>query len=65
MATGPGYTAWFTNATIEERVGGKVHFGFGPMGESAGEVRSSPAGKGHASGPLQEAVSPHSIPGSG
>lgn len=38
MATGPGTTAWFTSTTIEERVGGTIHFDLGPMGESKGEV---------------------------
>lgn len=38
VATGPGNTAWFTNARIEERVGGTLSFDFGPMGTSAGEV---------------------------
>ncbi len=38
MATGPGNAAWFTKASIEERVGGAVRFDFGPDGGSAGEV---------------------------
>lgn len=38
MATGPGYTAWFTPATIDERVGGKIRFDMGENGESKGEV---------------------------
>ena len=38
MATGPGTTAWFTRATIDERVGGTVRFDFGPNGSSTGEV---------------------------
>lgn len=38
MATGPGNTAWFTKTTIDERVGGAIHFDLGPMGESKGEV---------------------------
>lgn len=38
MATGPGNTAWFTRTTVEERVGGTIHFDFGPNGESRGEV---------------------------
>ncbi len=38
MATGPGNTAWFTKATIEERVGGALHFNFGPGATSSGEV---------------------------
>lgn len=38
MATGAGYAAWFTKATIEERVGGVLRFDFGPAGSSPGEV---------------------------
>jgi uncharacterized protein YndB with AHSA1/START domain len=38
IATGPGYTAWFTPATIDERVGGPIHFNMGENGESKGEV---------------------------
>jgi uncharacterized protein YndB with AHSA1/START domain len=38
MATGSGNAAWFTNATIEERVGGSVKFHFGPEMSSSGEV---------------------------
>ncbi len=38
MATGPGNTAWFTKATINERVGGEIHFDFGANGTSTGEV---------------------------
>ncbi|MDY6947617.1 MAG: SRPBCC domain-containing protein [Pseudomonadota bacterium] len=38
MATGPGYTAWFTKASIEERVGGSLQFQFGPGAVSSGEV---------------------------
>lgn len=38
MATGAGNTAWFTKTTIDERVGGAMHFDFGPMGESKAEV---------------------------
>lgn len=38
MATGPGNTAWFTPATIEERVGGELRFDMGEMGDSKGEV---------------------------
>ena len=38
MATGPGNTAWFTKATIDERVGGEVRFDFGADGSSIGEV---------------------------
>lgn len=38
IATGPGYTAWFTPATIDERVGGAIRFDMGGNGESKGEV---------------------------
>jgi uncharacterized protein YndB with AHSA1/START domain len=38
MATGAGNAAWFTNATIEERVGGTLRFEFGPDMYSSGEV---------------------------
>jgi uncharacterized protein YndB with AHSA1/START domain len=38
IATGPGNAAWFTNATIEERVGGMLHFEFGSEMISSGEV---------------------------
>jgi uncharacterized protein YndB with AHSA1/START domain len=38
MATGPGNEAWFTRATIDERVGGAVRFEFGADGTSAGRV---------------------------
>lgn len=38
MATGPGYTAWFTPTEIDERVGGRLHFDLGAMGSSTGEV---------------------------
>ncbi|SJM29308.1 hypothetical protein BQ8482_111238 [Mesorhizobium delmotii] len=38
MATGPGNTAWFTKTTIDEHVGGRLHFDFGPNGASTGEV---------------------------
>ena len=38
LATGPGYTAWFSQATIEERVGGALKFAFGPEVISTGEV---------------------------
>jgi uncharacterized protein YndB with AHSA1/START domain len=38
MATGPGNEAWFTKATIEERVGGSLRFDFGEAGGSSGEV---------------------------
>lgn len=38
IATGPGYTAWFTPTTIEPRVGGAVRFDMGDHGESKAEV---------------------------
>jgi uncharacterized protein YndB with AHSA1/START domain len=38
MATGPGNGAWFTKATIEERVGGSLKFHFGAEMSSSGEV---------------------------
>ncbi|MCC7254063.1 SRPBCC domain-containing protein [Hyphomicrobium sp.] len=38
MATGSGNTAWFTPTTIDERVGGAIHFDMGENGESKGEV---------------------------
>lgn len=38
MATGDGNAAWFTKATIEERVGGALEFNFGPGMSSSGEV---------------------------
>jgi uncharacterized protein YndB with AHSA1/START domain len=38
MATGPGNGAWFTKATIEERVGGVFRLDFGPGATSSGEV---------------------------
>jgi uncharacterized protein YndB with AHSA1/START domain len=38
VATGDGYTAWFTRATIEERAGGALRFHFGPDMQSSGEV---------------------------
>jgi uncharacterized protein YndB with AHSA1/START domain len=38
LATGEGNTAWFTNAAIDERVGGALRFDFGPSGSSVGEV---------------------------
>lgn len=38
MATGPGNAAWFTKATIEERVGGAFRLDFGPGATSSGEV---------------------------
>lgn len=38
MATGPGYTAWFVPAQVEERVGGSIRFEFGPGMTSEGRV---------------------------
>jgi uncharacterized protein YndB with AHSA1/START domain len=38
LATGPGNAAWFTRATIDERVGGLLRFDFGEAGSSSGEV---------------------------
>lgn len=38
MATGPGNTAWFAKAAIEERVGGALSFTFGPDMGTKGEV---------------------------
>jgi uncharacterized protein YndB with AHSA1/START domain len=38
VATGAGYTAWFTRTTVEERVGGKLVFEFSPESKSVGEV---------------------------
>jgi uncharacterized protein YndB with AHSA1/START domain len=38
LATGPGNTAWFTTATIEEREGGALVFDMGPSGVSRGTV---------------------------
>lgn len=38
MATGPGNTAWFTRATIDERAGGKLRFTFDGGVASDGEV---------------------------
>jgi uncharacterized protein YndB with AHSA1/START domain len=38
MATGAGNTAWFTRATIDERVGGAIRFEFGPDTSTTGEV---------------------------
>lgn len=40
FATGPGMGTWFTDTTIEERVGGKVVFEFGGGATSAGVVTS-------------------------
>ncbi len=38
MATGAGNAAWFTRAQIEERVGGRLGFQFGPDMCTSGEV---------------------------
>jgi uncharacterized protein YndB with AHSA1/START domain len=38
MATGAGNTAWFIRTTIEEQIGGKLRFEFGPDVASSGEV---------------------------
>ena len=38
VATGPGMGAWFTEATVDERVGGTVTFRFGGQGTSTGPV---------------------------
>jgi uncharacterized protein YndB with AHSA1/START domain len=38
MATGEGNAAWFTKATIDERVGGVLKFHFGADATTAGEV---------------------------
>jgi uncharacterized protein YndB with AHSA1/START domain len=38
MATGSGNTAWFAATTIDERVGGTIHFDMAENGESRGEV---------------------------
>lgn len=38
VATGAGNSAWFTDTTIDERVGGRVEFDLGPNGSSSGEV---------------------------
>ncbi len=38
MATGPGYATWFTQATIEERVGGELKFHFAGNVTTSGEV---------------------------
>lgn len=38
MATGPGYSSWFIQATIEERVGGALRFDFGGGMSTSGEV---------------------------
>jgi uncharacterized protein YndB with AHSA1/START domain len=38
IATGPGISAWFAPTTVEEHVGGKVHFEFGEGVTSTGIV---------------------------
>lgn len=38
MATGPGMSAWFIKASIDEFVGGTVTFDFGDQGTSSGPV---------------------------
>ncbi|MEZ5283880.1 MAG: SRPBCC domain-containing protein [Vicinamibacterales bacterium] len=38
LATGPGYEAWFTRATVDGCVGGAITFDFGAAGESSGVV---------------------------
>lgn len=38
VATGAGHCAWFADTTIDERVGGRIEFDFGPNGSSSGEV---------------------------
>lgn len=38
MATGPGNTAWFTRAEIEEKIGGRITFHFMPGATSGGTV---------------------------
>lgn len=39
IATGPGISAWFVPATVEERAGGAMELNFGPgMGTSPGQV---------------------------
>jgi uncharacterized protein YndB with AHSA1/START domain len=38
LATGDGYSSWFTRASIEERVGGAIVFDFGGGAESKGTV---------------------------
>lgn len=38
IATGPGNSSWFTKTTIDEHVGGTIHFDMGENGESKGEV---------------------------
>jgi uncharacterized protein YndB with AHSA1/START domain len=38
LATGNGNAAWFTRATVDERLGGEIRFDFGAAGSSVGEV---------------------------
>ncbi len=38
VATGPGMSSWFTDTTVEERVGGAIHFDFGGGMASSGVV---------------------------
>lgn len=38
LATGPGISAWFIPASVEERAGGKLTFSFGEQGSSTGTV---------------------------
>lgn len=38
LATGPGYSAWFTKAQIDGRVGGKLELDFGDGTKTHGEV---------------------------
>ena len=38
IATGPGMSAWFTPTTVDERVGGAIHFDFGDGQTSSGVI---------------------------
>ncbi|CAN3126643.1 SRPBCC family protein [Mycobacterium sp. smrl_JER01] len=38
IATGPGMSAWFTPTTVDERVGGEIHFDFGDGQTSSGVI---------------------------
>ncbi|MPZ37551.1 MAG: SRPBCC domain-containing protein [Rhizobiales bacterium] len=38
IATGPGMSSWFAGTTVEERVGGAIHFDFGGGVTSSGKV---------------------------
>ena len=38
IATGPGMSAWFTPASVDERVGGTIEFDFGDVGGSQGVI---------------------------